>query len=429
VERRYKRPVREGPFTILHVAPGYWPMLGGGELLSTRLSEGLARRGHRMHVVNAPPNHVTWVRRPAGFPEPAGKDGVVLESPPRWDGWERWDARLVRWPLPGRGELRQWLRAWRRRALTRHLVQRARELQADLLLLSSANRFLVRAVAGVVERVDLPLLAVTQAHLTDPRLKLDEIGPLWRRADALAVNTEYEGRALAERLGLDADAWVLTGCGTEPATVPAPWPREERVLYLGRIDPSKGVDELLAAMRQVWERRPAARLTLAGSRITGSEAIDAWVAALPPELRARVDCASDLTEPEKHALLARARVLVLPSHHESFGIVLVEAWAHATPVVAYDTPVSRCIVHPEVDGLLARPGDVGALAESIERLLEDATLAERLGKAGQVGFLAQHTWDHVGARYEQAARHALERHTLKRHTPTRHTPKSHEERA
>jgi glycosyltransferase involved in cell wall biosynthesis len=236
------------------------------------------------------------------------------------------------------------------------------------------------------------------------------VGPFWSRADALAVNTAFEGRGIAQRLGLPEEAWVVTGCGTDPSPSVAPWPRPERVLYLGRIDPTKGIDDLLAAMSLLWQRGSQARLTLAGSRIVGSEAIDAWLDALPAEHRARVERAHDLPEDAKQALLGRARVLVLPSRHESFGIVLLEAWERATPVVAYDTSVARCIVHPEVDGLLAPQGDVAALGAALERLLHDAALAERLGAAGRARLLAEHTWEHVGARYETAARRALLRH-------------------
>ena len=402
------------PLTILHLAPGYWPMLGGGELLSTRLSEGLARRGHRVHVLSAPPSKVTWVRRPEHFPVPEGRDGVVLESPPGWERWERWDRRLVRWPIPGRGELRQWLRALRRRALRRLLLERVRTLRPDLLLLSSSNRFLTQIVGQVLDRTALPLLAVTQAHLDDLRFSWAAVSPLWQRASALAVNTSHEGQAIAARLGLDPEAVVATGCGTEAATEPTPWPRAENVLYLGRIDPDKGIDHLLAALQIVWAERPQARLTLAGSRAEGSARVDAWIQSLPEALRARVTCAHDISDPAKRRLLAQARVLVLPSRHESFGIVLLEAWAHATPVITLDTAVARCIVRPGIDGLLTPPGDVPALGAALSDLLADPARAERLGTAGRESLLTTHTWDHVAERFETAARRAVERHATSR---------------
>ncbi len=408
---RYKRLVSPpAPLTILHVAPGYWPMLGGGELLSTRLSEGLARRRHRVFVVNAPPWKVNWVRRPEHFPRPEGRDGVVLESPPGWARWEVWNERLQRWPIPGRGELRQGLRALHRRALRRLLLERVRTLRPDLLLLSSGNRFLSRVVGEVLDRASLPLLVVTQAHLDDARWSWAAVGPLWQRASALAVNTAHEGRAIAGQLGLPPEAVVVTGCGTEPGTEPAPWPRAEQVLYVGRLDPSKGIDHLLAALRLVWAERPQARLTIAGSRVEGSARVDAWIQALPEALRARVTCVCDISDEAKHLLLAQARVLVLPSRHESFGIVLLEAWAHTTPVITLDTPVARCIVRPGIDGLLTPPGDVPALAAALSDLLADPAQAERLGAAGRETLLATHTWDHVAERYETAVKRAVERH-------------------
>jgi glycosyltransferase involved in cell wall biosynthesis len=80
-------------------------------------------------------------------------------------------------------------------------------------------------------------------------------------------------------------------------------------------------------------------------------------------------------------VLAASDVIVLPSNEESFGLVLVEAAAYAKPVVATRTEGPAEIVVDGVTGLLVAPRDIEGLTQALSRLLDDATLRERLGHA------------------------------------------------
>jgi glycosyltransferase involved in cell wall biosynthesis len=409
--------VGEAPIRILFLARGYWPMLGGGERLAAEVSEGLARRGHRVRVLlleggaGAPA-----VRRPDDFPPMEGRHGVELLRAPDWGRWERRVERIRRSWLPARGELRQWVRRFERRALLALVREHAAD--ADLLLLSNADPLSLAAPEALGSPPRAALLYITQSHLTDPRWPHAQVAACWAHADALAVNTPFEAAELARRYAVDPAACVVTGCGTHPPPSAAPWTREPVVLFLGRLGVEKRIDFLLAAMRRVWERRSDARLVVAGARVPGTERVDACIAALPADLRAKVALEHDVSEERKQSLLARAHVLALPSVFESFGIVLTEAWGHGTPVVAMDTGVARDVVRHDVDGLLADLDDPDALARALLLLLDDEALARRLGAAGREAVLARWTWDHVAARYEQAARLALARHAARREALT-----------
>lgn len=392
--------------SVLHVAGGYWPRLGGGELLATRVSEGLAARGHAVRVLLVEASGPLAAWQPPGFPEPTGRHGVVLERPPGWRRWSGLEESLKRWPIPGRGELRQWVRGLQARARA-HVFDRALDRgRPDVVLLSSNHGLHLTLLAQLRARRSFPLVVVPQMHDEHPDWEREATLGALACASAVAANTADEAQRLVERYGVPREAVVVTGCGTDPPAAPAPWPRAERVLYLGRIDDQKGIDTLLLAMRQVWRARPGARLVVAGARCPSSARVEGWIAALPADERARVDAPRDLTEEAKDALLATARCLVLPSRHESFGIVVAEAWGHGTPVVALDTPVLRATVTSGVDGLLVplgegEPARASALAGALERLLAAPDLAQSLGAAGRRAVLERHTWAHVAQRYEQ----------------------------
>lgn len=159
-----------------------------------------------------------------------------------------------------------------------------------------------------------------------------------------------------------------------------------RVLFVGQAVERKGLPVLLRAFAAVREQM-AAELTLVGP----SEEDIASFGLEPSGARAlgKVD------EERKREELERADVLCAPSlHGESFGMVLTEAFATGTPVVASDIPGYREVVRDGVDGLLVPPGDAQALAEALYGL--GASPERRASMAHQAADSAQrYAWPRV----------------------------------
>ena len=93
--------------------------------------------------------------------------------------------------------------------------------------------------------------------------------------------------------------------------------------------------------------------------------------------------------------------------NESFGLVVLEAWATGTPVVVPDIPVFRDTVEHDVDGLLVNPGDDGGLAAAVASLLDDPEKAAAMGQRGREKAAAHYTWRQTGRRLDDAIRHAV----------------------
>lgn len=148
------------------------------------------------------------------------------------------------------------------------------------------------------------------------------------------------------------------------------------IFFLGRHEERKGLEVLLAAF---------ARLDLD---------VELWVAGEGPDthrLRSRYDgdhriaWLGRIDEADKLARLRGASVFCAPSlHGESFGVVLIEAMAAATPVVASALDGYRNVATDDVDSVLVPPGDADALAVALGRVLADRRLADRLVAAGLV---------------------------------------------
>jgi phosphatidylinositol alpha-mannosyltransferase len=174
-------------------------------------------------------------------------------------------------------------------------------------------------------------------------------------------------------------------------------PGELRILFIGQAVERKGLSVLLRAFEALREHVPAT-LTLVGAssqEVAHMMLDDRGVRAL-----------GKVSDERKLAELVRADVLCAPSlGGESFGMILTEAFAAATPVLASDIPGYRDVVRDGLDGQLVAPGDPLGLAEALRRLSLDRPRRERMALAARER-AARFAWPHVAAEvldsYEQA---------------------------
>ncbi len=146
------------------------------------------------------------------------------------------------------------------------------------------------------------------------------------------------------------------------------------IFFCGRHEERKGLDVLLAA---VQEMGPEVRVWV-GSTGPDSARLQLQYAQDP-----RIEWLGRLTDADKMARLRGADVFCAPSlHGESFGVVLIEAMAAETAIVASGLDGYRNVATDGVDALLVDPGDVGALALALKRALFEPGLSESLQKAG-----------------------------------------------
>ncbi len=146
------------------------------------------------------------------------------------------------------------------------------------------------------------------------------------------------------------------------------------IFFCGRHEERKGLDVLLAA---VQEMGPEVRVWV-GSTGPDSARLQLQYAEDP-----RIEWLGRLTDADKMARLRGADVFCAPSlHGESFGVVLIEAMAAETAIVASGLDGYRNVATDGVDALLVDPGDVGALAIALKRALFEPGLSESLQKAG-----------------------------------------------
>jgi phosphatidyl-myo-inositol alpha-mannosyltransferase len=180
---------------------------------------------------------------------------------------------------------------------------------------------------------------------------------------------------------------------------PAP---ELRVLFVGRPEERKGLPILLRAFEALVEHVPA-RLTVIGA--DGDE----LSRYLPdPDVAGRIDALGKVPDDELWRRLHGADVLCAPSlAGESFGMILTEAFAAGTPVVASRIAGYSEVVTDGVDGVLVPPADAQALAEELQRLHHEPARRERMGAEARRS-AERFAWSRVASEVEEVYEEALE---------------------
>lgn len=175
---------------------------------------------------------------------------------------------------------------------------------------------------------------------------------------------------------------------------------EKTVLFVGRIDPVKGLDTWFRAMRLVLETEPSLKtrmcVCLIGGDLDEDEDPDSELVRLD-KLKDELGLSEVVTflggraQSSLPYYYASADMVVMPSRYESFGLAALEAMACGTPVVASDVGGLSFIVRDGETGFLVPEGDEQALAECILSLLRDRELRNRMGERA-VAVAQNYSW-------------------------------------
>lgn len=415
------------------------PFCGGQGVYVRHLSRELARLGHRVEVIGSQPYPV--------LDADDTHDGrLTLTELPSLDLYRSPDP----FRTPSRDEYRDWIDALEVATMwtggfpepltfslraRRHL--RARRGEFDVVHDNQTLGY------GLLGEVGAPLVTTIHHPITvDRQLELDAADGLKRR---LSVRRWYGFTRMQKRVARRLPS-VLTVSGTSRQEIvdhlgvrddrihvvhigadtdlfspnPAVPVVPGRIVTTSSADvPLKGLVFLVEALAKVRTEHPDAHLVVVGKR-----AEDGPVAQLIERygLEGAIEFVKGISDAELVDLVRSAEVACVPSLYEGFSLPAAEAMATGTPLVATTGGAIPEVAGPDGQTCLAvPPGDAGALAAALSRLLGDADLRARLGAAGRARVLERFTWARAAEGTVTRYREAIARAQRPGSTPARPT--------
>jgi D-inositol-3-phosphate glycosyltransferase len=257
-------------------------------------------------------------------------------------------------------------------------------------------------------------VAQTPAERESPR-RIEIEGRIMRFADRLVAATPLEKAQMSWLYGADADNISVVPAGVD-LNLFRPIPRAEAkmrigvppdhkvILFVGRIQPLKGIDTLIRAMKQVVDRHAELKDRVCVSIIGGDPNPDSELELAEfqrlEQLRRELgigDLVTFLGAKDQDSLVyyySAAETVVMPSHYESFGMVALEAMACGTPVIGSDVGGLSFSIEDGFNGYLVPGRDPEVLADKIALLLRRPGLRDHLGEQA-VRWAERYAWTHI----------------------------------
>lgn len=380
---------------ILIGADTYAPDVNGAARFAHRLASGMADRGHDVHVVCPSAD---------GQPATLGQDGPTVHR-----------LRSVRYPF--HPTLRACL-PWQAATETCDVVK---TLKPDLIHVQShmvVGRGLVRAATSferplIATNHFMPENVFTYMPYLPPVLRHRAKRWLWRdlgavfgAADLVTAPTPRAVELLRTQTGIDG---LPVSCGIDldryrSGAAQAVQPGEPMILFVGRLDTEKRVQELVQAFAGLNPEHPA-RLEIVGD---GQERQRLHHLITQLGVGDRVRMRGHVSDDDLLECYRRAAVFCMPGVAELQSLVTLEAMSAGKPVVAADAMALPHLVRPGKNGWLYQPGNTGELAMRLAALLDNPALARQMGEHS-VRIAAGHALNATLDRFEELYAETLDR--------------------
>lgn len=377
---------------VTFVVQRYGPhVIGGAEGLCRSTARALVERGHSVHVITTTAReYLHW--SPVDARGTSAEDGVTISrhdaTPP-----DPTRAATLTQEISLGGGTPAIEREW---ALAQGPVSRS--LLAEVA--ATTGPVALWTYLYATSQLSAPLtrgrsILVPTAH-NEAQLRFGLTRGVVNLASAFAFLTPEERRLVDDHFTLGERPSEIVGAAL-PATsapdgdaggvevdLPIDGPF---VLYVGRMDPGKGVGELAHHHAHYRRRGGTARLVFAGP------------GEPPPGLPTWAVTLGRVSDDMRTALLSRAVALAMPSRNESYSLVLAEAWRDGCPTIGTGhSSVIAGQTRRSGGGLVYRSAD--EYADAVRRLESDSDLRTTLGASGR-RWSGEQTWDAVGERWER----------------------------
>ncbi len=235
-----------------------------------------------------------------------------------------------------------------------------------------------------------------------------------QKADYLWTLTQFETNYFIKNFNINPKKIILAGNGIDQSflktnkqkkVVPCPVKgrgREGfRLLFIGSLSAHKGLDTLITSFSNIYRPKSNISLTIAGQKTLYYPQIKKQIQTLPQNIKSKIKFIFNFSQNKLSQIIDNCDILILPSKQESFGLVIIEAWARQKPVIVSDIPSLSEITQKANGGLTFKLNNFSNLNQKISKLLKNSKLANQLGKNGFNYVKNNYTWNIVGRKIKE----------------------------
>lgn len=238
---------------------------------------------------------------------------------------------------------------------------------------------LIKFFVSTIYHLRSKILINASFHPTDSAFHSPLLINALKSADYLWTLTDYETNYFHQNFGIPISKMINVGNGIDKdyLTSAPSHQRSSYLIFVGSLAAHKGIDTLLKLKQKIY---------LCGRHTLYSKNIK-----FPKNIIVK----NNLSDIQIKKLILQSSILILPSAQESFGLVLLEAWACHKPVITSDIPQLSELVKKSGGGLTFKLNDSVDLNNKINLILNSKNLSSKLSKNG-FRFASSHTWDKIG---------------------------------
>ncbi|HEX8923273.1 MAG TPA: glycosyltransferase family 4 protein, partial [Patescibacteria group bacterium] len=246
------------------------------------------------------------------------------------------------------------------------------------------------------------LVVVPCFHENDIAFHSRPLISVLKNSRLICTLTKHEIKYLKKRYRLNDFNFFLLQAGIDSDFLikkdPIP-PKNPNLLFLANFSAHKRAEILIKAFVRLATDFPRLSLTLAGQETLYLPKIKELIETLPVSISSRIKLVVGKYDQKlEKKFLSRSSILVLPSVHESFGMVFIEAWARKKPVIGAGIPAVTELITKARGGLIFKTDNLTELVSSIRQLLNHPKLSRRLALSGYNYVKNNLVWDTIGDR-------------------------------
>ena len=233
---------------------------------------------------------------------------------------------------------------------------------------------------------------IIHLHSGEFDLFFEDLGPMMQKyvkwiyglSDRTILLTKGWRKWYKEKIDTNESAVIYNGVDSylDKGSIPVNQ-RENIVLFLGRLEEKKGIYDLLYAFEKIVQAVPDARLKICGD----GEMAKCKELAEVLHLNTQVDFLGWVDEKEKHQLLNRSKIYILPSYYEGLPMGVLEAMSAGIAIIVTDVGGTPEAIKNRKNGILIKAGSREQIYENTVFLLRSPNKTEQLGKEARKDFL------------------------------------------